>query len=199
MAQTQVYTLERFVEDSHDIYKASTDALSRAQGVAENLRRLLAVPGWIEERLNLPAEGGFGTYCLHQDTEYGHPQPGFTFLVHVTPARRQSGAGSTGAPHDHGPCFVVYGMYVGSTIQRKYRWTGADAQNHTPKMEEYVRFPQLEKETAFFLPGEIHSPMSTTEGPRSILVRVTSQDLAQVWRHRYSLSEGGAELIRTSD
>lgn len=200
MAQTQVYTLDQFIADVRQIFASTNDPRARAEGVALHLGRLLAVPGWLEERLNLPAEGGFGTYCLHQDTEYGHPEAGFTVLSHVTPSAgaRRGGGGESGWPHDHGPCFVVYGVYRGDFIQRLYRWTGGDSHNYRPKLEEYRRFPHKEGEAAFFLPGEIHAPLNQTGGSRSIIIRVTSMDLGQVWRHRYNLETGTVEPIKTA-
>src|SRR6266852_2525307 len=41
------------------------------------MRELLAVPGWLEEKLQSLPKGGYGRVDLHMDDKYGHPEPGF--------------------------------------------------------------------------------------------------------------------------
>ena len=56
--EMRAYTVDEFVEDVRGIFDATGDPLAQAQGVAERMERLLATPGWLEERLGLPEEGG---------------------------------------------------------------------------------------------------------------------------------------------
>ena len=79
MAQTQVanYTMEAFVEDVNNIFKNETDPHEQAKKVSVHLKELLAVPGWLEEKLELEEEGGFGRFSLHLDEESGHPGNGW--------------------------------------------------------------------------------------------------------------------------
>jgi len=182
--------LDQFIEDARRAFGASPSPLDRADGVATALRRLLSDRDWLERRLDLPAEGGLGTYALHDDTEFGHPEPGFRVLTHVY----MGNAASEGTGlHDHGPCFVVYGVYGGQIVQRKFMWA-ADTMNERPQLKEHTRFTQRPGDVAYFLPGEIHETLRV-EGQRSIVIRVTSQDLRQVRRHSYNLRTGDVRLM----
>jgi len=62
MAQTQVanYTMEAFVEDVNNVFRTEADPHVQAKTVSAHLKKLLAVPGWVEEKLELAEEGGFG-------------------------------------------------------------------------------------------------------------------------------------------
>ena len=67
MTQTTAYTVDAFIDDVRDIFDATQDPLAQASGVAERMELLLKTPGWLEERLELPDEGGYGRYDLHLD------------------------------------------------------------------------------------------------------------------------------------
>ena len=81
MPQTATYTMEAFLTDVKRVFAASRDPLAQAQAVSGYMKELLAVPGWLEEQLNLPAEEGFGRFDLHLDEESGHPDSGFLLYV----------------------------------------------------------------------------------------------------------------------
>ncbi len=66
--QTATYTIEVFLDDVREVCASSKDALVLAQGVAQHMKKLLATPAWLEEKLDLPEEGGFGRYDLHYDS-----------------------------------------------------------------------------------------------------------------------------------
>ena len=59
MAQTQVanYTMDAFVEDVNNIFRNEADPHEQAKKVSAHLKDLLAVPGWLEEKLELEEEG----------------------------------------------------------------------------------------------------------------------------------------------
>ena len=189
MTQTAVYTLEQFIHDCQGAFRGSSDPRERAGAIASSLERLLAVPGWLESRLGLPSDGGAGTYELHRDAELGHPDAGFLVLAHV----HMPGGHGTSA-HDHGPCFVVYGAYQGGIIQRTYRWEGGQP-GEAPVLKPAMEIQQAQGQAAYFLPGVIHETINTSSS-RTIYIRVTSQDLTQVWRHRYSLVDGSVRATR---
>lgn len=76
---TQVYTMEAFVEEVRQMFATTKDPKTQAQFVARKMQVLLNTPGWLEEKIILPAEGGYGRYDLHQDEEYkstGIPREG---------------------------------------------------------------------------------------------------------------------------
>ena len=52
-------------------------------------------------------------------------------------------------------------------------------------------------DAAYFLPGEIHSTQGSTE-EETVYVRVTSQDLDNVWRHRYHLGDNKSSVFRSA-
>ncbi|PKB80078.1 MAG: hypothetical protein BZY88_09975, partial [SAR202 cluster bacterium Io17-Chloro-G9] len=116
MTQTATYTMEAFIDDVKEIFAGSRDPLAQAQAVSEKMKQLLATPGWLEEKLNLPDEGGFGRYDLHIDEELGQPGAGFYLMCTVQKPDQ------TQLPHDHGVAWVAYGVYQGSIKQTKFRW-----------------------------------------------------------------------------
>ena len=59
MTQAATYTMETFVEDVRQIFATTQDPRTQAQEVARHMQALLCAPGWLEERIHLPAEGGF--------------------------------------------------------------------------------------------------------------------------------------------
>ena len=83
MTQTKAYTMEAFVDDARAVFESTKDPRTQAQQIARHMTTLLAEPGWLEEKLNLPAEGGFGRVDLHQDEEYGHPDGGFLLMCGI--------------------------------------------------------------------------------------------------------------------
>ena len=109
MAQAQVanYTMEAFVEDVNEVFRTIEDPHIQAKTVSEHLEVLLAVPGWLEEKLELEEEGGFGRFSLHLDEESGHPGNGWWLMASVQKP------GQDNLPHDHGLTWVVYGVYQG--------------------------------------------------------------------------------------
>jgi hypothetical protein len=95
MTQTATYTVEQFMTDVRQVFASTQDPRSQAQAVAQHMRALLAVPGWLDEKLqSLP--GGYGRVDLHMDDAYGHPEPGFLAMCS---AQRP---GQHNTPHDHG-------------------------------------------------------------------------------------------------
>ena len=179
MTQTATYTVEAFVEDVRNMFASTTDPRAQAQFVARHMQELLKTPGWLEERINLPAEGGFGRYDLHQDEEYGHPEGGFLLMSGV-----QAPGKEAGIPHDHGTTWVVYGVYKGAIEQTKYRWSYPEIDRTSPEVKLVESWVQGPGDIAFFLPGEIHNTQCVAD-ERTIVVRLEGQKLAGMIRHRY--------------
>ena len=111
---TTAYTVDEFIDDVREIFDATQDPLAQAQGVADKMEVLLQTPGWLEERLELPDEGGYGRYDLHLDEDYGHPGGGFWLMASVQKPDQDN------LPHDHGAAWVVYGVYEGAIKQTKF-------------------------------------------------------------------------------
>ena len=178
MTLTATYTMEAFVDDVKQIFASSNDPLVQAQAVADHMKELLAVPGWLEEKINLPEEGGFGRFDLHFDEESGSPEAGFLLMVSVQKPDQDN------LPHDHGAAWVVYGVYQGAIEQTKWRWFYPGEGVDTPQVKETGRFVQKDGKVAFFLPGEIHNTRNVSGG-RALVVRLESQKLTGVTRYQY--------------
>ena len=112
---------------------------------------------------------------------YRDPEHGFIQMGHV----HQPGHGN--APHDHGPCWVVYGAFSGLTEITKYKRTddGSQPSRATLAKDELHRLsPGTVKP---YLPGEIHSTQEV-EGP-GVVFRFLSYDLDKIDRSRYNMEK----------
>ena len=178
MARASVYTMEGFVQDVRQVFASSKDPRHQAEKAAGHMKYLLAVPGWLEEKINLPEEGGYGRADLHLDDDYGHPGPGFLLMCSI------QRPGQDNLPHDHGASWVVYGVYKGAIEQTKWRWTYGESEWTSPELKPAERLVQKDGDVAVFLPGEIHTTKNLLEG-RSLVVRLEGQILERVVRHRY--------------
>jgi hypothetical protein len=113
---------------------------------------------------------------------YRDPDFGFLQMGHV---HKQ---GHANQPHDHGPCWVVYGSYRGVTEITTYKRT--DAGNEPGKA--VIAKKDLHRLTPGvvhpYLRGEIHSTHQV-EGP-GIVFRFLSYDLERIERNRYNPDRG---------
>ena len=191
MAQAQVanYTMEAFVEDVNEVFRTIEDPHVQAKTVSEHLEVLLAVPGWLEEKLELEEEGGFGRFSLHLDEESGHPGNGWWLMASVQKP------GQDNLPHDHGLTWVVYGVYQGEIRQRKWRWAFPGEGVDKAQIVEHGRFLQKNGAAAYFMPGEIHDTLNTKEEGRTLVVRLESQKLDRVTRFQYNPEEGTMKVM----
>jgi hypothetical protein len=111
-----------------------------------------------------------GRRLLHRDAATG-----MHAFVHVYDSAGVS------KPHDHGPCWIVYGNLTGHTdmIDWKRRDDGAKpGYADLAKSREYRVGPG---EAELFQLGAIHETAHPAEP--SILIRVISGDMDRVWRH----------------
>jgi predicted metal-dependent enzyme (double-stranded beta helix superfamily) len=190
MAQAQIttYTVEAFVDDVREVFKTERDPHKQAKAVAGYMKELLAVPGWLEEKLSLAEEGGYGRYDLHLDEESGHPGNGWYLMASVQKP------GQDNLPHDHGVTWVVYGVYQGAIRQRKWRWAFPGEGVDQAQIVEHGSFMQRNGTVAYFLPGEIHDTLNVAEG-RSLVVRLESQKLDRVTRFQYNPANGSMSIM----
>jgi len=132
---------------------------------------------WMAEMI---AEGNIAKE-LYRDVDHGFIQMG-----HVQPQ------GHINPPHDHGPCWVVYGAYSGRTEIVVYAHRGTDSTTGKALLEKRdVHY--LEPGVVYpYVPGDIHSVV-VLEGP-AIIFRFLSRDLTQVKRAYYDL-ERDATLV----
>ncbi len=114
---------------------------------------------------------------LYRDLEFGFIQMG-----HI----HKQGHGNK--PHDHGPCWVVYGSYQGVTEITTYKRTDDRTQPGIATLEK-ERIDRLTPGVVQpYLPGEIHS--TNTVAGSGVVFRFLSYDLEQIVRYRYDVEKG---------
>ena len=110
------------------------------------------------------------------------PDCGFIQMGHV----HKQGHGNR--PHDHGPCWVVYGAYSGVTEITKYRRIDDGSQPGAATLEK-ERLDRLSPGVVKpYLRGDIHST-NAVQGP-SVVFRFLSYDLEKIERNRYNIEKG---------
>lgn len=113
---------------------------------------------------------------------YRDPEHGFIQMGHV----HEKGHANT--PHDHGPCWVIYGAYSGVTDITVYRRTD-DGKEPGRAALVTKDLHRLNPGVVYaYLPGDIHS-VHAVEGP-AVVLRFLSADLEKVERYRYNLAKG---------
>lgn len=113
---------------------------------------------------------------------YRDPDFGFIQMGHV----HQQSHGNT--PHDHGPCWVIYGAYTGVTEITLYRRTD-DGKDPARAALEKKELHRLAPGVAYaYLAGDIHATRAV-EAPATVF-RFLSYDLEKIQRHRYNLEKG---------
>lgn len=187
-AQMTTYTMEAFIEDVREVFKTERDPHVQAKAVAGYMKELLAVPGWLEEKLALAEDGGYGRFALHLDEETGHPGNGWYLMASVQKP------GQDNLPHDHGVTWVVYGVYQGAIRQRKWRWAFPGEGVDHAQIVEHGSFVQRAGTVAYFMPGEIHDTLNVADG-RSLVVRLESQKLDRVTRFQYNPTDGSMTVM----
>lgn len=113
---------------------------------------------------------------LYRDADYGFVQMG-----HV---HRQ---GHGNSPHDHGPCWVVYGSYRGVTEITTYRRTDNGKESGKATLEKKELHRLSPGTVHAYLCGDIHSTHAVDTS--CIVFRFLSYDLNQVERYRYNLEK----------
>ena len=189
MAQVTVDTEQQLISGIRQAFAESRDAMTQAHLISGCLRDAFDA-GWPESSDKLGSE--HGTYEIYRDEDYGHPNPGFVVLAYRQPPQREMRP----SPHDHGICFVVYGVKSGSNLQTRYSFKYSEDRGQKPKLETTQVVLQEHGDVDYFLPGEIHSTQGSTER-ETIYVRVTSMDLNTIQRHRYN-NETGESVVFTS-
>ena len=166
----QSYSLETFCDDCRASLLA--DAGPDGQGaVHRHLVQLLRHPQLIYDFLGPDPAPGRRT--LHRD-----PTTGMHVLVHVYDSAGVS------KPHDHGPCWIVYGNLTGHTDMIDYRRVDDGAKPGFADLETTREYRVNAGEAELFPVGAIHETSHPADP--SILIRVVSGDMDSVWRHTFN-------------
>lgn len=114
---------------------------------------------------------------------YRDPERGFILMGHI-----HKGGHHT-APHDHGPCWVLYGVGRGEIEITTYRRTDGGQVPGKATLEEKERTRLTPGVVRAYLPGDIHSTRAI-DPVASLVFRFLSADLDRVERHRYDIEQG---------
>jgi hypothetical protein len=93
------------------------------------------------------------------------------------------------APHDHGPYWVVYGVYTGEVEIRTYRRTDDRSQPGTASLEVLESHLLTPGVARAYRVGEIHSTHDYT-AEQGVVLRFLSADLEKVTVRRYNMERG---------
>ena len=174
-------TFDRYIEELRSLWSDGPDAELPFK-VKAAMERMLASTSpddpWMAEIIR----DGDPSRELYRDPDYGFVQMG-----HVHPE------GHGNLPHDHGPCWVVYGAYQGITEIPLYERTddGRNADKADLRTKEVHR---LGPGVVYpYLTGQIHSTQ-VAESP-AVVFRFLSADLTRILRRRYNLETGAVSLI----
>ncbi|HWP27990.1 MAG TPA: hypothetical protein VNM50_00465 [Chloroflexota bacterium] len=172
----------RFVEEMRAAWAAGRDPdlPLRARPLLEALLR--AAPpdeAWVAGLLrDTPAARE-----LYRDPDYGFVQMGHFHRL-----------GHGNQPHDHGPCWVLYGVYRGAIEITKYRRVDDGSVPGQARLE-VAEVARVESGMVrAYLPGEIHATRAL-DPAGSVVMRFLSADLEQVERYRYNLETGQVSRI----
>lgn len=119
---------------------------------------------------------GLSAKELYRDKEHG-----FIHMGHVHEK------GHSNSPHDHGPCWVLYGVYHGAVEVTTYRRTDDGKVPGRAKLEKKELHRLTPGSVIPYLPGEIDATFTVEH---SVVFRLLSYDLNQVKRYRYDLEKG---------
>ena len=190
MTQTATYTEQQFITDIREAFADHRDSVQQAHTVAALMRRAFE-NGWPENSEKFGDADG--TYEIYRDPELGHPNPGFVILAYRQPPQQVKRP----APHDHGFCWVAYGVKSGGNTQTRYAYVHTSDDAELPSFELVQTMEQGAGDVHYILPGEIHNVQGSTTD-ETIYCRITSMDLDTVQRHRYDVESGRSAVFSAS-
>jgi len=180
-AANPMNSLERYIEEIRSIWGDGKDPRLPFK-VKALMEKMLATTSPDEPWMAELIREGKPSRELYRD-----PNHGFVQMGHVHPQ------GHGNAPHDHGPCWVVYGSYGGLTEITTYRRVDDGEEAGKAKLEVREKHRLSPGVVYPYLPGDIHSTKAV-EAP-AVVFRFLSYDLDKVERYRYNLEKGTAARV----
>ena len=180
-AANPMNSLERYIEEIRSIWGDGKDPRLPFK-VKALMEKMLATTSPDEPWMAELIREGKPSRVLYRD-----PNHGFVQMGHVHPQ------GHGNAPHDHGPCWVVYGSYGGLTEITTYRRVDDGEEAGKAKLEVREKHRLSPGVVYPYLPGDIHSTKAV-EAP-AVVFRFLSYDLDKVERYRYNLEKGTAARV----
>jgi hypothetical protein len=179
--QNQSSSLDRYVSEIRAVWGngRSPDLSSKVKPLLENLLRTTTLDErWMAQ---LIAQG------KQAEELYRDPVYGFIQMGHNQPQ------GHRNAPHDHGPCWVLYGVYRGKIEIHTYRRLDDGSVPGQAKIERKEIHTLTPGVVYAYLPGDIHS---TSAPEPSVVFRFLSYDLNKIERYRYNQDKGTVALVQ---
>ena len=178
MTVTAAYTVEQFLADTRATIKMK-GLPSGLEEIRQHVERLLVNPTLLQDSLGDPVP-------YRERTTIGYDaETDVHVLVH---GREQSGQS---APHDHGPCWVVYGQYQHYTDMTRWkRLNSGNAAGHA-ELTVQKQFRLNAGEAAAFAKGDIHS---IAYGDDTFFIRVTGGDVEKQKTLRFDLEKQTVEV-----
>lgn len=175
---TTSYTLDQFLADTRSTIK-SKGLPSGLEEIRRHVERLLQNPTLLTDRLGDPLP-----YTSRQAIAYD-PETDIHVLVH---GREKAGKS---VPHDHGPCWVIYGQFTNYTQMKRWkRLDDGHVDEHAElALQKDFRLPA--GEAAAFAVGDIHSIEYPDD---TFFIRVTGGDVEQQKTLRFNLDDQTVEV-----
>ena len=170
---TAPYTLDQFLADTRATIKTK-GIPSGLEEIRRHVEHLLTNPTLLKEHLGAPVP-----YPERHTIGYD-PETDVHVLVHG----REKGGKSM--PHDHGPCWVVYGQYAQFTQMRRWKRLDDGSQAGHAELALQKNFRLNTGEAAAFAKGDIHS-IEYPEG--TFFIRVTGGDVEKQQTLRFDLDQ----------
>ncbi len=170
-------TLDRFIEEVRGAWGDGRDPALPFR-VKALMERLIAASGPDQPWAARLTHEALPTRELYRDQEHG-----FILMGHIHKGGHHS------PPHDHGPCWVVYGVGLGEIEITTYRRTDDGRVPGRATLEEKERVRFTPGVVRAYLPGDIHATRAI-DPTASLVFRFLSADLDHVERYRYDLETG---------
>jgi len=173
-------SLERYAGEVHAIWGDGKDPQLpyKVKGLLEKLlARTAPDEPWMARLIEEAKEG---------EELYRDPDRGFIQMGHIHPK------GHKNQPHDHGPCWVLYGVYRGEIAITTYKRTDDGSRPGKATLETKEMHRLTPGVVYAYLAGEIHSTRAV-EAP-AVVLRFLSADLTRIKRSRFNLEKGTVAL-----
>lgn len=159
------YTLERLADEIRETLKAKPGPEGR-QAVCAVVSNALRDEALVERHVTEEA-------CRPRKVLYEDPELGFCICGHVYDKPR------TGAPHDHGPTWAIYGQAVGTTTMTDWRIVQPGDGEAPSLVEPAGTYEMKPGDSHLYDVGDVHSPQ--WHGPTK-LIRIEGANLDRIKR-----------------
>lgn len=170
-------SMERFKNSVREAQGSGSDRLETLARVKAAMVDLLGDSSFLGRRYGLPRAGESGTYLLYRDADFG-------FSVSANVLR----PGHVGPPHDHGPGWGVYGIYLRPIGMTQFRVGEEDEGREKARLTKIQHYLLEPGAVDAFLPGEIHQTHNPSDEP-AVSLTIYEKNLQDVKMRIFNLKE----------